>query len=249
MWAHCFCSTYARPELVQGALALFQAQTYPKKYLTILDDSGCLVSERQHNYMVVSIPERFPSLASKFRYLYSLAAPGDKDAIFIWDDDDLYHPLYIEWHMEVLRRFPVSKPALVYVFNHLKPDDFLVYRTENWFYPSLAFRVYCLEEVTWREHEPFDLNFIRDLREYFTFGDPVKDGIFPFVYCIGPWSRMSVFRNRYKEKAYQQYGKEIFSRLEDTAPRRLVPELDAFRKEVLQRFEGRVLCRLRLRNS
>lgn len=99
----CLCPTYGRPRLVANAVACFLAQDYPEtnRKLLILDDAGQIESQDHGTWQVVSTPERFPSLPSKYNAMLTAEGiigpqPTSRwDAVAVWDDDDIYLP----WHL------------------------------------------------------------------------------------------------------------------------------------------------------
>jgi len=230
MTVHCFCSTYGRPKMVAGALYLFLQQTYNDKFLTILDDSGCLVPKEESSFKIISVPDRFPSLASKFRYLRQITDLKDDDIILIWDDDDIYLPHYIESHVEILKKYFFSKPSEVYIFYK---EELKRVRSGPLFYATIGFKVSCLEEVDWEEEsdgKAFDQKFVLKMYRKFICGDPCLVKEPQFIYCTShPYLRFSPLRMKHKEDAYKIYPELVNIK----GKHDIVPELDDERKKIL----------------
>ncbi|MGH8552821.1 MAG: glycosyltransferase family 2 protein, partial [Methylococcales bacterium] len=91
----CLCPAYKRPDFLRNSIACFVSQTYPNKRLVILDDSG------QHgvqdcpaeNWRLLSQPDRYPNLPSKFNSLAAMVP--EADILVVWEDDDIYLPHHL----------------------------------------------------------------------------------------------------------------------------------------------------------
>ena len=110
----CLCPTYGRPKLLANSLALFLNQTYENKFLLIFDDFGQYGNFEGESYRVVSSTKRSENMPDKYRRMLEMVDLREFAAICIWDDDDIYLPKHIEYHMKVLKRYYWSKPSFVY---------------------------------------------------------------------------------------------------------------------------------------
>ena len=95
--------TYRRPAaLLRNTLATFLAQTYPNKYMIILDDAGLIAAQEEKNWKVVSTSKRYPSFPAKDNALLALAYEKNADIVSLWDDDNVYCPRYLDLHVQAL---------------------------------------------------------------------------------------------------------------------------------------------------
>lgn len=114
----CLMPTYGRPRhLVEAAIECWKRQTWPDKWLLILDD------ERYWQEQPITHDRKFgvihcPPIALSGKYNYgrewhletrrTMFADGnphsmaEAQAIAVWDDDDLYGPSYLERHVLAL---------------------------------------------------------------------------------------------------------------------------------------------------
>lgn len=121
----CLCPTYGRrPDLIANAVWQFQRQTHRDAVLLFIDDLGTIDTSdcylvgmswrwsQDDRVRVMSLEERSPSLPSKYLDGWLLAG-NDFDAVAVWDDDDLYLPMHLEYHAMALRSSRFSKPSKV----------------------------------------------------------------------------------------------------------------------------------------
>lgn len=156
------CPTYRRPELLANSLALWQRQTYTDCHLVILDDGGTFATQRGDNWTLLSVPDRYPSLPSKYNALWRLAPPSD--AYVVWEDDDIYLPEYVALHAACLAEHELSKPAQVW-------SDYTgriaLEPAAGRFHSTLGFRRELIERIGgWPEtpRADFDQQFIQALQ-------------------------------------------------------------------------------------
>jgi hypothetical protein len=180
--AYCLCPSYRKFVCLQSSMWLFERQTYPHKKLLILEDSGLVKPKQIENITIISTPTRFPLLPAKHNYLLNLIKPQLKpgDAIFVWDDDDIFLEGYIERHMEVLESYPVSKLSSWFSYH----NNTLTLRKATKAHIGMAFRAECLDKVLgWPlTNLAFDQFFVMELMRFFPFGDPCQLSLPLFVY-------------------------------------------------------------------
>lgn len=123
----CLMPTYGRTrELVESAVACFEAQTYDDRSLLILDDEGFFQEQNGDRWSLYSTPNRFADLGSKYNAMVKLAKdlagrraavngdPRRIDAFVVWDDDDVYLPTWVEQCVEALKVSRWSHPRFVW---------------------------------------------------------------------------------------------------------------------------------------
>ena len=192
-FAYCLCPSYRKPICLQSSMWLFERQTYPYKRMYILEDSGMVPHGRIGDIVILSTEKRFPNLPLKYQYLLDILKPTLKpdDAIFVWDDDDVYLEDYIEKHMEVLKGYPVSKLSEGFTYY----ASALYYDKSMLGHSALSFRAECLDVVPgWplTGAMDFDAQFISKLQENFEFGDPRKLGPPSFIHR---WTLLSGYHS------------------------------------------------------
>lgn len=87
----CICLTYARPELLEEAIASFLQQDYsgPKELIVLNDYDQQMLAFEHPEVRVVNLPRRLRTVGEKMNMAVALAA---HDLLFVWDDDDIYLP-------------------------------------------------------------------------------------------------------------------------------------------------------------
>lgn len=103
----CLMPTYGRTAaLLNNSIACFEAQTYPYKHLLIYDDLGILEKTvcRTPNVSIMSSNIRSPSLGEKYNEMLQYAEDAELPykVVAVWDDDDIYLPNHLTYHMETL---------------------------------------------------------------------------------------------------------------------------------------------------
>ena len=98
------CPTYRRPDCLQNAIACFEAQDYPahRRYMLILDDSGELSPCSGDRWKLSVRKKRFDSLPQKYNWMASMVT-GYADALFAWEDDEVFGPSHISSHVKAYR--------------------------------------------------------------------------------------------------------------------------------------------------
>ncbi len=182
-FAYCLCPSYRKFTCLQTAMWLFQNQTYPYKRMYILEDSGLVEHARISDIIIISTEKRFRNLPLKYQYLIDILKPElePDDAIIVWDDDDIYLEDFIERHMKVLEKFPVSAPSRSFIYYACA----LGYTGGFSGHGAMAFRAECLEKVPgWpiTDIVEFDQLFVAELKKNFEFGDPCELGPPNFIY-------------------------------------------------------------------
>ncbi len=99
------CLTYNRPALLGELIESFLRQDHLDKELIVLDDADQYQGRQGENWRIVSVRERFPSVADKRNAANSLVSP-DVEGIAVWDDDDLYLP----WALSACAAGLASRP-------------------------------------------------------------------------------------------------------------------------------------------
>lgn len=92
------CTTYKRPRALQNALQCFLDQSYPHRWLHVLDDAGMYTEHGGDNWSITSLKNRIPSLPDKHHEAIQLGLRsiprhlvGNRRIIIaLWDDDDIY---------------------------------------------------------------------------------------------------------------------------------------------------------------
>lgn len=106
-----FCPTLNRPELLGRMIACFEHQTYENRELIILDDGGQYENQKGDRWELISVPRRLRSLGEKNNAVMALAS-FDSEAYAKADDDDVYHPWWLESLAEALQHAPWVVPHL-----------------------------------------------------------------------------------------------------------------------------------------
>ena len=100
------CPTFRRRKLLQNSIACFLAQSYEDSRLLICDDSGEHAKQAGDRWDLIDHPA-FATLADKYNFLarYAFDSLG-ADSIAFWEDDDIYGPHYLEYHVRALQLNP-----------------------------------------------------------------------------------------------------------------------------------------------
>jgi len=231
----CLCPTYGRPRLVESAIAMFQAQTYPKhlRRLLILDDAGQIDEQCGDAWSLFSTKTRFPCLPAKYESLVSRAGPN-WSAVAIWDDDDIFMPWHLEAHADALRDAQWSHPGQIAT---MRPGGELSHEATGMrFWSSMACRRSAWERSAagWygERRADFDQQFLRRLATTGPAGRP--DAKRPPSYVYG-WGR-----SQHATTAMTGHGDESwYSRVRMTQHERvgrLTPSLDAGSKSAIEQY-------------
>lgn len=110
-----FCPTLNRPQLLGRLIACFQNQSYANRELVILDDGGQYENQKGDRWELISVPRRFRSLGEKNNAVMAMAS---FDSVYLAkaDDDDVYHPWWLESLADALQYSPWVVPHLAMDF-------------------------------------------------------------------------------------------------------------------------------------
>lgn len=90
----CYCSTFARPHLLEESIQSFLNQTYENKELIIVNDCKEQTLIFDHPQIkIINLQERINPIGKKFNFA---ANSCSGDIINPWDDDDIFMPWKIE---------------------------------------------------------------------------------------------------------------------------------------------------------
>ena len=112
------CGTYKRSNLIPNVLAQWERQVVSsdfEKYLLIYDDAGEFSHIKGEDWEIRSVQKRIPTLGAKWDKMAKIAFDElGATHVAIWDDDDVYGPMYIMNHMKTFSLYPdcdVSAPG------------------------------------------------------------------------------------------------------------------------------------------
>jgi hypothetical protein len=238
------CPTYKHPKLLANTLAMWMAQEYPmnKRELVILDDGQTFTNQQGVGYTLWSYPERMPSLTAKHNELLKLI-PEQTDVLMIWDDDDIYLPSYLQWHLRALESSDFSKPSCIYSdFGRHKRGTIVRENSAGRFHSSIAFTRDLVQRVGgWDEtlEADFDQQFIAKLTKAVSkVGDPCNYGPIQFVYSweTGHSHCSALMKNPKDETWYEEHGK----RASDDFVGTLRPEYDRRTLEIMWELKAHI---------
>lgn len=90
----CYCSTFARPHLLEESIQSFLNQTYENKEMIIVNDCKEQTLIFDHPQIkIINLQERINPIGKKFNFA---ANSCSGDIINPWDDDDIFMPWKIE---------------------------------------------------------------------------------------------------------------------------------------------------------
>jgi hypothetical protein len=187
----CICPTYGRPRhLVENAIACFEAQTHPDRFLLIVDDGGTVPVVTGNRWVVLRAPSRLAGLPTKYNLALGLAAAVDDTkgegrwsvdytkplsssgygAVAVWDDDDVYLPHHLADLVAALQTTGKAwaKPEAVlsdYLFPTGAPEP-----SRGRFHGSILVRWAALQALGgWPDHPGVDYDqvFMHQLEEMF----------------------------------------------------------------------------------
>ncbi len=230
----CLMPTYGRTrELVENAIACFEAQTYDDRSLLIVDDEGYFNEQDGERWSLFSTTIRFPNLGAKYNQLVKLAnnlCPARPDGFVVWDDDDVYLPTWLEHVALALNVAPWAHPRFVWSTYTGEPR---LEHAAGRFHGSLAVRADAAEWVD-TKRAAFDQDMLSKLAR--TFGEPGRPddgGRSPgYVFRWGDTGSthcQAFMRSGEDETWYANYADEVRRRRErrnEQAPERLVPRFD-----------------------
>lgn len=232
-------------ELIQNAIACFEAQAYLDSFAMILDDEGWWHEQTGRRWQLVRAAERAPDLGSKYNWMVGYAnrhwtdwtgQVGGPDAFVVWDDDDIYLPHHLACVAEALANHEWAHPAQVWSTYTGTPAIEAAYGR---FHGSLAVRSRCAEWVPTRR-ATFDQEMLAKLaRESGLPGRPDDHG--PASYCFrwadtGSHHCQAFMRSGSDETWYDRYAEIIRERRRDRGeypPDVLRPRYDLAAEKVM----------------
>jgi hypothetical protein len=140
----CLCCTYRRAALIPNVLAMWAAQRgLAPRHLLILDDAPNFRDGlKGDNWSLVALPRRIPEVGAKFDYgvRYAIERLGASH-IAIFDDDDVYLPLYVECHVRLLAADGVefSLPRRVFSNSPVGRGNYHMVPSHGGYHPAWAF--------------------------------------------------------------------------------------------------------------
>lgn len=170
------CPSYRRPYLTCNAAGCFRSQvTSEPTGMIILEDGGALHPADLGDIKVITAPERFPDLGSKYNRLAELAIEYFyADYFAVWEDDDIYLPDHMEASLRAMReeKREWAMPSCVYsLLGPLSVTNVGIYHA------SIVMSRRAWEKVHWDTsgQAQFDRILMQRLREEFgPPADPVR---------------------------------------------------------------------------
>jgi len=233
--------TYGRTrELVENAIACFEAQTYDGRSLLILDDEGYFREQHGERWSLFSTSRRYNDLGTKYNQGVKLAldlSPDRPDAFVVWDDDDVYLPDWLANVAEALKSSAWAHPRFVWSTYTGEPR---LEHAAGRFHGSLAVRA---ESAQWVEtrRATFDQEMIAKLAsKHGEPGRPDGDGRSPcYVFRwndTGSTHCQAFMRSGTDETWYTTYADEVArrrARRNEQPPTRLEPRFDGSARALL----------------
>lgn len=107
------CLTHARPIQLANAIACFERQDYPDRFLIVLDDGNTVTPARGDRWEILSTPYKFASLGDKRRAAVEIAIQLGAEGLVVHDDDDVYLRHHYSAIAAALARGDVAVPSVV----------------------------------------------------------------------------------------------------------------------------------------
>lgn len=172
--------TYRRRKFVGNAIQCFLSQTYSDKKLLIVDDSKELAEQEGNNWKIIH-SKKFTCLGAKYNYMIGIARKLWKpDAFAIMEDDDVFLPDYLSYHVSALTQFKKqwSHPSQVMV--KIPKGEWIVeHNNHGNMHGSMSFTPEIYDAVGgYPEHnaKEFDLEFMGKLSNVSRPADPCSLG-------------------------------------------------------------------------
>jgi hypothetical protein len=219
----------------------------------ILDDADQLPPTKGEEWEIRSNPLRYPSMPHKYAALVKWAEQEYQPDIYVlWDDDDIYLPLYISDHVDALEHGLWSHPSHVYSLYTGKVE---AESAKGRFWAAGAFRKEAYDQlggllgvmprgvnkseelIPGDRRADFDQRFLAALNKL----EPPQEPNRPsptFIYRWGSTLALhsSAFgRSPEDESWYERYGKQTITKVHEFSP-----ELDYETKTILQSMTPRV---------
>lgn len=247
----CLMPTYGRTrELVENAIACFEAQTYDDRSLLIVDDEGYFREQHGERWSLFSTPNRFPDLGTKYNEMVRVAkdlagqraaVTGDPrriDGFVVWDDDDVYLPDWLANVAEALKVSRWSHPRFVWSTYTGEPR---LEHAAGRFHGSLAVDAGSADWVPTRR-ATFDQEMIAKLAsKHGEPGRPDGDGRSPgYVFRwndTGSTHCQAFMRSGTDETWYATYADEVArrrARRNEQPPKQLEPRFDESTRALLE---------------
>lgn len=244
----CVCPTYRRPELLKNSVFLFLKQTVKTPSTLLIFDDGVNFEEttlRSGNKLVIlkTFNQRFPTLGHKYNSLVETAVKDlNAKYIFIWEDDDVYLPEYIESYMSCFNK-GANWVKTENVKTYFKANLATTYGATSYF-ASLAFtrQAYDLGLRFVEDGEDtFDIRFMNGLRNtYGSFCDPTKQQNPKWgVYYIFRWDTTRNYHGQGYMRGTKNTWYEIVGKItkQPTTREGLKPVLDKDTEVLLKAVE------------
>ena len=103
--------TRRSPSLLGFLVRCFERQTYPARYLVILDDSGRLAPASGDRWRLYGFDKPLPTLGSR-RNACARLVPGDTQGLAVWDEEHVYLPWALEATAAALQHAEWSRPGV-----------------------------------------------------------------------------------------------------------------------------------------
>lgn len=232
----CLCPTYCRPEVLATSVFLFEKQTYNNKVLYILDDAGEFVHCRGKDWILISFDKRFPSLPSKYNYLFNMLKEEmkDDDIVAVWEDDDLYLPRYLE-AVEIALRGQEKACKHFTLYSWYQDKLLKENGLGNTFHSCIALKAGLLKEMGgWIETDiaAFDVKFLEAITHLTNLADSSKPCGIQFVYRFSglKYHGSCFMRHPFDTFWYERVGQVIKPQHKNL---HLKPHLDPLAKSIL----------------